>query len=185
MRWSACDDETLLSATPRDGDAFAEFYDRYEGAMVGFMLRRTGNIEVAVDLASEVFAAALAAAGRYHAARSTAAAWLFTIARNVFLNSLRRGRVEARARQRLGLRDAIGYAADDLDRVEAAVSRTDWATRLLASLPDEQRDAIKARIIDERSYPEIARQMQTSELVIRKRVSRGLAALRINMEDPT
>lgn len=107
MRWSACNDETLLSATRRDGDAFAEFYDRYETAIIGFMLRRTGDAEVAVDLASEVFAAALAAADRYRPEGSSAAAWLFTIARNVLLNSLRHGRVEARARLRIGIRDAI------------------------------------------------------------------------------
>ena len=183
MRWSARDDEALLLATRHDGDAFAEFYDRYEAAVVGFMLRRTGDAELAVDLASEVFAAALAAAHRYRPQRSNAAAWLFTIARNVLRNSLRRGRVEAHARQRLGIRDAIGYTTDDLERIEAAVSQTDCARRLLASLPEKQRDAIRAHIIDERSYPEIAQQMRTSELVIRKRVSRGLAALRTLLED--
>jgi RNA polymerase sigma factor (sigma-70 family) len=183
MRWSACDDATLLSATRRDGDAFAEFYDRYETAVVGFMVRRTGDTEAAVDLASEVFAAALAAAHRYRPERSSAAAWLFTIARNVLLNALRHGRVEARARERIGIRDAVEYTLDDLERIEAAVSRSDWAARLLAALPEEQRDAVTARIIDERSYPDIAQHSRTSELVVRKRVSRGLAALRSHLED--
>jgi DNA-directed RNA polymerase specialized sigma24 family protein len=62
MRWSSASDEALLRATPVDPDAFAELYDRYESALVGYLLRRTGNIEVAVDLASEVFATALGAA---------------------------------------------------------------------------------------------------------------------------
>jgi len=183
MRWRACDDETLLSATRRDGDAFAEFYDRYETAVVGFMLQRTGDPEVAVDLASEVFAAALAASDRYRPDRTTAAAWLFTIARHIFLNSLRHGRVEAGARRRLGIRDAIDYTTDDLERIEAAAIQSDWAKRLLATLPEEQRDAIRARIIDECSYPEIAKRMGTSELVVRKRVSRGLSNLRSRLED--
>ena len=62
MRWSEASDEALLSATRLDPDAFAELYDRYETPLVGYLLRRTGNVEVAVDLASEAFAAALAAA---------------------------------------------------------------------------------------------------------------------------
>ena len=183
MRWSTSSDAALLAGTRHDGDAFAEFYDRYESAIVGFMLRRTSDREVAVDLASEVFAAALRSAHRYRPETDSAQAWLFAIARNVLLNSARRNKVEARARRRVGIREAIEYTTEDLDRVEAAVSQTDWATRLLAGLPDDQREAVTARIIDERSYPEIARQLQTSELVIRQRVSRGLSTLRSNLED--
>ncbi len=108
-----------------------------------------------------------------------------TIARNVLLNSMRRDRVEARARRRIGIHNAIEYTTDDLERIEAEVSQTDWATQLLAELPDEQRDAVTARIIDERSYPEIARQMKTSELVVRQRVSRGLSAIRSRAKDTT
>ena len=63
--WSEASDEVLLSATRSHADAFAAFYDRYETAVIGYMLRRTRNIEIAVDLASETFAAALAAAHRY------------------------------------------------------------------------------------------------------------------------
>lgn len=61
-------DEALLRATRSDPDAFAELYDRYETALIGYLLRRTGNVEVAVDLASETFAAALAGAHRYRPA---------------------------------------------------------------------------------------------------------------------
>jgi hypothetical protein len=71
-------DVVLLSATRSQPDAFAAFYDRYEEAVVGYLLRRTGDVEVAVDLVSEAFAAALAAASRYKPAGATAAPWLFT-----------------------------------------------------------------------------------------------------------
>ena len=63
-------------------------------------------------------------------------------------------------------------------------SQSDWATRLLAALPSDQREAVQARIVDERSYADIARELKTSELVVRKRVSRGLATLREQVEDP-
>ncbi len=61
------------------------------------MLRRTRSAGTAVDLASEVFASALAAAHRYRSTEPTAAPWLFTIAHNTLNDSLRRGRVEARS----------------------------------------------------------------------------------------
>lgn len=185
MRWSDASDEALLAASRSHADAFAAFYDRYETAVVGYMLRRTRNVEVAIDLASETFAAALASAHRYRASKGAAAAWLFTIAHHTLADSLRRGRVEAHARRRIGIRDAIEYTTEDLERVEARADQSDWATELLQRLPIDQQDAVRARIIEERSYPEMAREMKTSELVVRKRVSRGLATLREHLEEPT
>ncbi len=46
-----------------------------------------------------------------------------------------------------------------------------------------ERDAVRARVVDERTYASIAAEMRCSELVIRKRVSRGLARLRKSLEE--
>ena len=161
------------------------FYDRYESAIVGYFVRRTGNPEVAADLAAEVFAAALAAAHRYRPGAATAAGWLFTIAHNTLIGSVRRGRVEARARRRVGICEPLSYTSDELERLEALGSSEEWVAELLWRLPADQREAIRARILDERSYRDIAQELETSELVIRKRVSRGLAALRDELEEPS
>ena len=182
MRSSPSDAE-LLAATKRDAAAFGEFYDRYERAVVGFFVRRTRDPELAADLTAEVFAAALVAAARYRARADTAAPWLFTIAHNVLRSSLRRGQVEARARRRIGIREPVAYDADELERVQELVDRDDWAFDLMERLPPEQRDAVRARVLDERSYRDIASDLKTSELVVRKRVSRGLASLRQELEE--
>ena len=113
----------------------------------------------------------------------SAAPWLFTIAQNKLTDARRRGQVESRARRRLGLREAVAYDDETLDRIESTVSQTGWVTKLLERLPDDQREAVRARILDERPYGEIAGELQTSELVVRKRVSRGLAALRKSLEE--
>jgi RNA polymerase sigma factor (sigma-70 family) len=49
---------------------------------------------------------------------------------------------------------------------------------LVRELPHDQQQAIQARVIEERGYREIAAELETSESVVRKRVSRGLAAIR-------
>jgi RNA polymerase sigma-70 factor (ECF subfamily) len=54
----------------------------------------------------------------------------------------------------------------------------------LERLPAGQRAAIRARIVDELDYAEIAGRLACSEAVVRKRVSRGLAALRRDLEEP-
>jgi RNA polymerase sigma factor (sigma-70 family) len=51
----------------------------------------------------------------------------------------------------------------------------------LGALPDEQQHAIAARVVDEREYPEIARELQCSEALVRQRVSRGLRTLRTRL----
>jgi RNA polymerase sigma factor (sigma-70 family) len=185
MNTGEVSDGELLAASDTRPDAFAAFYDRYETAVVGYFTRRTGDPEVAADLTAEVFAAALGAAHRYRPEAPSAAGWLFTIARNTLSNSLRRGRVEAKARRRIGISEAVSFGGEELERVESAASADGWVIELLEQLPAEQREAVRARILEERSYPDIAGELQTSELVVRKRVSRGLSTLRAELENPS
>lgn len=175
-------DAELLRTAGTNPQAFAAFYDRYEALVVAYFARRVRDPELAADLTAEVFAAALVAASRYRPIEPTAAGWLFTIAHNSLYKSLRRERVEAFARYRLGIRDAVTLADDELERVEALASDARPLERLLERLPAEQADAVRARVLEEQSYPEIASRLQTSELVLRKRVSRGLATLRVELE---
>jgi RNA polymerase sigma-70 factor (ECF subfamily) len=49
---------------------------------------------------------------------------------------------------------------------------------LLEGLPEDQREAVRARVIDETDYAELALRLEISPTAARKRVSRGLAALR-------
>jgi RNA polymerase sigma factor (sigma-70 family) len=175
-------DGELLAATHTEPAAFAAFYDRYERAIVGYFMRRTANPELAADLTAEVFAAALGAAHRYRPQAVTAAPWLFTIAHNTLAKSRRKGRVDAAARKRLGIREAVRFAPDELAAVEAAACDDGWLLVLLERLPSEQREAVRARVLDERDYGDIAGELRTSELVVRKRVSRGLSRLRAELE---
>ncbi len=178
-------DAGLLAAARWDPDAFAAFYRRYERLVLGYLLRRTGDPEVAADLTAEVFAAALRASGRYRPECPTAVGWLLTIAQRILASSRRRGRVEARARHRVGIRDAVVFSGEDLERIETLASLDGQSLELLNDLPTDQREAIRAHVLDERSYRDIAGELQTSELVIRKRVSRGLSTLKRQLEEPT
>jgi len=149
--------------------------------IVGWCVRRTGDPELAADLTAEVFAAVLVSAARYVPAHQSAAGWLLGIARNVLSHSVRRGQVDARARDRLG---ASSLAVEDDDLVvvlEIAGGQDSAAGQLLAELPADERAAVRARVLDEREYREIARSLGCSEMVVRKRVSRGLARLRAGL----
>jgi RNA polymerase sigma-70 factor (ECF subfamily) len=172
-------DEELLVRTDRDRRAFGVFYERYERALLGWFGAATRSAEVAADLTAETFAAALSSRARFDAERGNARMWLFGIARNVFLASLRRGRVEDEARRRLGL-EPLTIGEDQLEGIAALIEREGDAAVAgwLAELPVEQAQALRARVLDERGYAEIALELRCSEAVVRKRVSRGLLRLR-------
>lgn len=159
-----------------DPDAFAVFYRRYEREVTAFFLRRTSSAELAADLASEVFAAAALSWRRGVAPSVDERGWLYGIARHKLIDSYRRGRVEDEARRRLGMRP-VALDEETLARIESLVGETP-ALELVGRLPADQREAVAARVIDERGYGEIARELSLSEQVVRKRVSRGLARLR-------
>ena len=177
-----CDDELLLAAAAGEGLAFAELYRRHLPAVLAFLARRVSCEEVAADLAGETFAAALLACGRYRSEGAPAGAWLLGIARNKLRESARRGRVEVEARRRLGL-PVIAFDDHDLLRVQELASEGESALRHLEQLPPAQRDAVRARVIDEAAYAELALALGCSEQVVRQHVSRGLRTLRTLMEE--
>jgi RNA polymerase sigma-70 factor (ECF subfamily) len=174
MPASAPSDEALLAA--RDAASFEAFYVRHVEALLGFFARRTGDPELAADLTAETFAAALAARRRYRPAAGPARGWLFGIAVKKLADAQRRGYAERRARRRLGL-ERLELVDEDLARIEALAGSIS-AQGLVDDLADDQRDAVRAYVIDGRSYEEIAAMHRVSEAVVRKRVSRGLATLR-------
>ena len=149
-----------------DPDAFTALYREHAPGLLGWLARRTRDPEAAADLCAETFAAALLGADRYDPDRGPAVAWLYGIARNQLATAARRGAVEDRARCKLGM---------------TPIELSDLAIERIEALAADQRDAVRARVLDDRDYTDIAAEWRTSESVIRKRVSRGLAGLRERM----
>ncbi|WP_037408778.1 RNA polymerase sigma factor [Candidatus Solirubrobacter pratensis] len=177
MRPADVSDEVLLAGS--DAAAFEEFYGRHVDTLLGFFARRTRNADLAADLTAETFAAALSARRRYRPEAGAAIAWLFGIAMKKLADAQRRGYAEQRARRRLRM-ERIELTDADIARIDALGESTN-AGALLEALRPDQREAIRAHVLDERSYAEIAADEHVSEAVVRKRVSRGLATVRQRM----
>jgi RNA polymerase sigma-70 factor (ECF subfamily) len=178
------DDATLLTASVAEPEAFAAFYRRHLPLVLRWLHRHVRNRELAADLAGEVFASALRARRDFDPERGSAAAWLQTIARNILIDSIRRGQVEDNARRALGIA-SLTLTDDDLARVHELIDQSRGetpATDALARLPAEQRDAVVARILDESAYGDIAHGLRCSPAVARQRVSRGLRKIRAGLE---
>jgi RNA polymerase sigma factor (sigma-70 family) len=165
-------DAELVRAAGEDAHAFRELYDRYSERIHRFHLGRSRDRDSAFDLTSETFAQAWISRGRFRdLAGGSAGPWLFAIARHVLVASVRKGRLEARAREQLGVLSADAPAQPNdvwLDGLDEA----------LAELPPELQQAIELRIVDDLPYAEVATATGTTEGAARVRVHRGLAALR-------
>jgi RNA polymerase sigma factor (sigma-70 family) len=177
MHGTMTTDEELLSA--RDAASFELFYTRHVDPLVGFFMRRTRDPELAADLTAETFAAALASRRRFRPEAGSAAGWLYGIGSKKLADAQRRGYAELRARKRMGM-ERIELDDDDYARIEALGAEAP-ALALVERLAPEQREAVTAHVLDERGYGEIADELHTSEAVVRKRVSRGLATMRQRM----
>src|SRR3954447_4115637 len=176
------DDGQLIAACGTDPEAFAEFYRRHAREIFAYFMTRLHRAELAADLTGEVFALAFEAARAERSVREPRA-WLYGIAHHTFLQTLRERRVSDAARRRLGIAP-IEMTDAELERTEALVdleAERDRLEQLLAELPADEAEALRARVIDERDYSDIAAQLTCSEAVVRKRVSRGLARLRSAM----
>jgi RNA polymerase sigma factor (sigma-70 family) len=169
-------DFELLQASRSGDEPFAVFYRRYERLVAGWLMRQTGRPEVAADLTAEVFAAAYVAAQRFRAGPEPAGAWLLGIARNKLLASLRRERTDTSARRRLGVRPLAPPDDEELQAIEQIDGSE--LLDLLDALPAEQRDAVRARVLEDLGYTELAATLDVTQQVARKRVSRGLRSLR-------
>lgn len=173
-------DAQLIERARDDPSAFRALYDRYAAPIHGYHLRRSRDPHAAQDLTAETFAQAWISRSRFRdEAGGSAGPWLFGIARNVLLASVRARRLERGACARLGI-------LEELDRpaVEPAPDESwlDGLDEAIADLPADQRDAIRMRVVEDLSYPDAAARLDASPQVVRARVSRGLRTLRTRLD---
>src|SRR6188472_1980672 len=108
------DDSTLLLRWLHDGseDAFAQLVHCYERLVLGAALRRTGDLELARDVAQQVFTT-LAAKASLLIGRKNLAGWLYCAASHIAARAAQR---EARRRRK---QDALGGSAETCTQPDA------------------------------------------------------------------
>jgi RNA polymerase sigma factor (sigma-70 family) len=152
-------------------DVVVDLYRRLRPRLASFFLRRTRDPEAAIDLVAETFARALEHARRFRGG-GDADPWLWGIARNVLAEHLRRHQVEQRTLRRLAHEPSVTTT-----EIAVPVEARGPATDALDALVDEQRDALRLRVVEELDYAVVARRLRVTEPAARARVSRGLRKL--------
>lgn len=160
--------------------AFVEFYETFSRPLLVYFVRRTFDVEAARDLTAESFALAFEQRGRFRGTTDAEAeAWVFGIAHNLLRRYARKGRIERKALDRLGVQvPAVGE--DDYQRIVELAGLAELRGRVeaaFAQLSADQSAAVRLRVIDELSYREVAETLGVSEQTVRARVSRALRHL--------
>jgi RNA polymerase sigma factor (sigma-70 family) len=178
-------DAELLLASRTDPAAFVEVYRRHAEDLVRYFAKRTLDPEAAAELTAETFAEAFASRRTYRDTGANGVAWLYGIARHQLGRFFRLGRVDGAARRRLGMRERP-LPPEDYERIEDLVDFAPMREALveaLGSLEDDQREALRLRVIDGLPYPVVAQRLRCAEATARQRVSRGLRRLALVLQE--
>lgn len=158
--------------------AFADVYGAQAEELLVYFARRTFEVEAARDLTAETFAQAFEHRRRFRGSTDAeAAGWLYGIARHQLSRYARNGKLERKAVKRLGIR-LPKASDDDYQRIVELAGLAKVRDRVAAAysgLSDDQRCALRLRVIDERPYSEVAETLGVSEQTARARVSRALS----------
>lgn len=160
-------------AEPARERAFTELVERHGAGLTAFVWRLTGDRAVADDVVQETFLRVFTARERYREGRASFRTWLYRIARNQALNTMRRRRVrrseplfEAADTQRSSpLEGLIG--TEDVAQLRAA----------LAALPPADQEVIELRYYQGMSFAEVGEVVGARASAVKQRAWRCLKRL--------
>lgn len=170
-------------AARQDRAAFAELFSYFAPRVKAFLLRSGVSEGAAEELAQETLLAVWRKAALFDPASNGAAAWIFTIARNL--------RIDARRREmRGGLQSApsaeIEFQIDEtaLPDERLSVAQDELRVRAaLKKLPDEQVRVIELSFFEDRAHAEISKVLNIPLGTVKSRLRLATNRLRNLLSD--
>lgn len=167
-------------ARSRDRDAFARLFEHFAPRLKAWLMRSGATSQAAEDFAQDAMLTVWRKADLFDARRAGAAAWIFTIARNRRLDSLRR---EARAAPAPDIDlfipesehpDALASQAQEAGRLRGAIQR----------LTPDQAEVLRLAFFLEHPHAEIARRLDLPLGTVKSRIRNAMIRLRQMLETP-
>ncbi len=174
----------MLDVQAGDEQSFALLLHRYRTPLVNFLYRMVRNREQAEDLAQEVFLRVVPSA--------KFTTWLFRIATNLALNSVRDNRYQ---RVEISLDAPVTADAEDGEEKKLDVAemhpnieqhlidetRRKMIRRAIEKLPEKQRAAVLLHKYQELDYGEISKILECSESALKSLLFRAYETLRVEL----
>ncbi len=164
-------------ATDKDRSAFAELFEYFAPRIKSFMQRSGVGDAVAEELAQEAMLAVWRKAALFDPASTGAAAWIFTIARNL--------RIDAHRREKRGLTETsdveIEFQVDDSPQPDSQLAATQSEERVraaLSRLSSDQLRVVELSFFEEKAHAEIAELLGIPLGTVKSRLRLAMTRLR-------
>lgn len=167
-------------AASRSRESFALLFSRFAPRVKSYLVRRGAPPELAEELAQETLLAVWRKAESFDPNRASASTWIFTIARNLRIDALRRERHPEDFQHESELMpeeptppDAVVVALQRLDRVRQAVGR----------LPVDQGEVVRLSFFEDKPHSEISADLGLPLGTVKSRLRLAMARLRAQLGD--
>ena len=179
--WGWMPDSLSRIATERSDGAFRRLFEEFGPQIRHYMMRHGADAATAEELAQETLLAVWRKAAQYCAAKGTPATWMFSIARNLRIDRLRR----ETCWQELSDEVAEGTPSEDTPPDDAASERQRQARvqAVLAALPEDQRAVVTAAFVDGLSHHDISARLSLPLGTVKSRLRLAYQKVRAALED--
>jgi RNA polymerase sigma-70 factor (ECF subfamily) len=157
-----------------DPSAFDALLNRYQNRLFRYLVRLVGNTAQAEDLFQQTWLRVITRIDRYDE-RKPFEPWLFAVARNLTMDTLRRVSPESLDESRAAslISEEPGHLERLLDHERRSILE-----RKLLELPAMYREAITLRFEEEMTFEEMAMVLEAPVSTVKSRVQRALSTLR-------
>ncbi|MCX6002364.1 MAG: sigma-70 family RNA polymerase sigma factor [Chloroflexi bacterium] len=179
-------EEELVKRAQHNPEAFGDLYEMYYQRIFNFALKRTANIQLALDITSITFLKALNQIRKFRWRDVPFGAWLYRIAGNEVNDHYRRqgGKRIASIEEIAELADTGDYA-DEINHAEEELSRHEEFLLLhkkLAELPEMYQEVITLKFFEKKKIREMVKILGKKEGTIKSLLHRGVEKLREKMQ---
>jgi RNA polymerase sigma-70 factor (ECF subfamily) len=184
----ARDEDVVAAVLAGQTERYQELVERYQGRVVNYLYRVLHSVDDAHDLAQDVFLRVYRALDRYDS-QYKFSTWLFRVAQNAAIDSVRKRRVHLVSMERPEGEDGAGgtfdFPGDDRGPYARLrnVERGQAIALAVDQLPGEYRELIELRHFAELSYGEIAELKGMPLGTVKNKLFRGRQLLKEKLAD--
>ena len=181
----------LIARSQKDPQAFGAIFEEYYEPILGYALKRTGNVHASQDIVSETFFKALDRLWQFRWRNISIASWLYRIATNEINQYFRKERKRPHSLEALfeqsgvELRDERDLMQEILAQEQELARAEEWARAraLMRELPEKYQEVLSLRFFEDKKISEIAEILGKREGTVKSLLSRGTAQLRSGMAE--
>lgn len=167
-------------AMMQDREAFALLFDRFAPRVKSYMMKLGAEPDVAEEIAQETFVMVWRKAVQFDAEKAAASTWIFTIARNLRVDRLRKEK-----RPALDPNEPLLQPADQPSPLQVVDQSEiiEQVTRSIEALPKDQQQVIRLSFVDGLTHQEISAQLNLPLGTVKSRLRLSFEKLRVHLGD--